>query len=195
MNVVEQFLSTYGLLALVPLAAFEGDLSLIVVGALAHRGLLWLPSAIVAGAVGSLIGDTAWFFLGRRLRDSVRDSRLYQRVGPRIERLADRIGIWQLIAARFIWGTRNASMFFWGQHGLPLHRFLLVDALSCLIGATTFGVMGYLVGQGALALLGHMRRLEHWLLIILLFGIVVTFIIHRLTRRTVHDEPSAVRED
>jgi membrane protein DedA with SNARE-associated domain len=187
MNAVEHFLSTYGLFALVPFAAVEGDLSLIVAGALAHRGLLWLPSAILAGAIGNLLGDTAWFFLGRRLRDSVRGSRLYQRVGPRIEHLADRMGIWQLIVARFIWGTRNASMFFWGQRGLPLHRFLLVDALSCLIGATTFGMLGYLVGQGARVMLGHVRQLEHWLLVILLLGIVVTFIVHRLTRRTVHD--------
>jgi membrane protein DedA with SNARE-associated domain len=189
MNSLSDFLTHYGLIALVPLAAVESDLSMIIAGALSHRGILWLPWGILAGSVGSMIGDLAWFFLGRRLRSSVQGTPLYQRVGPRIEALANRIGLWQLFAARFIWGTRTASMFFWGQHGLSLGRFLLVDVAASLTGATIFGIAGYVVGQGAFALLGHIKRLEHWLLVIAVLGIVVTFIISRLTRRGVHDTP------
>jgi membrane protein DedA with SNARE-associated domain len=192
MNPLEQFLAHYGLTALVLLAAVEGDLSLIVAGALAHLGIFWLPTVILAGAGGTLLGDCAWFFLGRRLRTSVRESQLYRRVGPRIEGLAERLGVWQLLAARFIWGTRNASMFFWGQHGLPFGRFLMIDALGAVIGASLFTVAGYFVGQGAVALLGHIKRLEHWLLIILAGGIVVTWIISRLTRRTVQDSKGGI---
>lgn len=188
MNSLAEFLARYGLIALVPLAALESDLSMIVAGALSHRGILWLPWGILAGTVGSMLGDLAWFMLGRRLRSSVRASAVYQRVGPRIEALANRLGLWQLIAARFIWGTRSASMFFWGQHGLSLLRFLLVDAAAALTAAIIFGVAGYVVGQGAFALLGHIKRLEHWLLVILVLGIGVTFVIHRLTRRGVHDD-------
>lgn len=189
MNLLEQFLAHYGLTALVLLTTVEGDLSLIVSGALAHLGLFSLPAVILAGTAGTLLSDCAWFFLGRRLRASVRQTRLYQRVGLRIEGLANRIGVWQLLAARFIWGTRNASMFFWGQHGLSFGRFLMVDALGALIGATIFTIAGYFVGQGAVALLGHIKRLEHWLLVILVGGIVVTWIISRLTRKSVHDTP------
>ncbi|HWA15798.1 MAG TPA: DedA family protein [Gemmatimonadales bacterium] len=187
MNSLSDFLARYGLIALVPLAAVESDLSMILAGALSHRGLLWLPAGIVAGTLGSIIGDTAWFLFGRRLRSSVQASAVYQKVGPRIEALANRLGLWQLFVARFIWGTRSASMFFWGQHGLSFPRFLLVDAAAALIGAVTFGVSGYVVGQGAFALLGHIKRLEHWLVVILLLGIVVTFSISRLTRSSVHD--------
>lgn len=190
MNPLQQFLAHYGLTALFLLAVVEGDLSLILAGALAHLGVFWLPYVMLFGAAGNLAGDCIWFFLGRRLRDSVRQSQLYQRVGTRIESLADRIGVWQLIAARFIWGTRSASMFFWGQHGLSFGRFLLVDALGCVIGGSIFGITGYFVGQGAVVLLGHIKRLEHLLLIILVVGIVVTWIISRLTRKGVHDTPA-----
>jgi membrane protein DedA with SNARE-associated domain len=174
MHSLSEFLVHYGLFALVPFAAVESDLSMIIAGALSHRGILWLPWAIVAGAAGSIAGDACWFFLGRRLRARVKDSRL---------------GLWQLFAARFIWGTRSASMFFWGQHGLAVGRFLLVDALAALTGAAIFGVAGYVVGQGAFALLGHIKRLEHWLLVILVGGIVVTWVISRVTRKGVHDSP------
>lgn len=189
MNSLADFLTHYGLIALVPLAALESDLSMIIAGALSHRGIIWLPWGILAGTAGSMIGDLAWFFLGRRLRPSLRASALYQRVGPRIEALANRIGLWQLFVARFIWGTRSASMFFWGQHGLSLGRFLLVDLAAAVTGSAIFGIAGYVVGQGAFALLGHIKRLEQWLLIILILGIVVTFIISRLTRKGVHDTP------
>lgn len=189
MTSLEQFLAHYGLTALFFLTAVEGDLSLIFAGALAHLEVLTLPGVIAAGVCGTLLGDTAWFFLGRRLRVPVRESRAYQVVGPRIERLAERMGAWQLIAARFIWGTRNASMFFWGQHGLSFIRFLLIDALGCLIGATLFSVAGYVVGQGAVAMLGHIKRIEHWLLISLVGGAIIVWVVNRLTRKSVHDEP------
>ncbi len=190
MTSLEQFLAHYGLTALFFLTAIEGDLSLIFAGALAHLKVLGLPGVIVAGASGTLMGDTAWFFLGRRLRKSVHQTRAWQAVGPRIERMADRLGAWQLLAARFIWGTRNASMFFWGQHGLSFGRFLWIDAIGCAVGATGFSVAGYLVGQGAVALLGHVKRLEHWLLISLVGGAIVVWVVSRLARRRVEpDQP------
>jgi membrane protein DedA with SNARE-associated domain len=119
------FLTRYGAFALFALAAVEGDVSLVVVGGvLAHRGLLGQPQVVVAGALGNLLGDLGWVAVGRHLQERIRNSRLYQNVGPRIEALAGRLGAWQLLAARVVYGTRNASMLFWGQHAMPSAVFL-----------------------------------------------------------------------
>jgi membrane protein DedA with SNARE-associated domain len=180
---LEDFISQYGLVALGLLATVEGDLSVLVAGVLAHLGLLSLPGTILAGALGNLTGDCVWFTLGRRFREPIRSSRLYRAVGPRIERLAHRIGPWQLLAARVVWGTRSASMIFWGQHGLSAGRFLLLDGLGCLLGAATFTVLGYGVGQGTEALVGSVRRLELWLLVAVVGGAAVVWAIGWLTRK------------
>jgi membrane protein DedA with SNARE-associated domain len=183
MSPLESFLSEHGLVALLLLATIEGDLSILVGGVLAHLGLLPLPGVVVAGALGNLLGDSAWFAVGRQLRERIRGNPLYRAMGPRIERLAGRIGPWQLLAARVVWGTRNASMIFWGQHGLALGRFLLVDAIGCATAATAFALLGFGVGHGAQALAGELKRVEEGLLVGVIVGGLLLWGISRGVRR------------
>jgi membrane protein DedA with SNARE-associated domain len=180
---LEAFLSGHGLVALFLIATVEGDVSLLVAGVLAHLGLFDLLGAIVVGAAGNLCGDSAWFAFGRTHRDRIRASRLYRTVGSRIERLAKRLGPWQLLAARVVYGTRNASMLFWGQLALRWDRFLLVDGLGCLLASAGFVTAGFVLGQGAEALTGEVKRVEHWLLGAVLMGAVLVWVISRLVRR------------
>ncbi|HWA59475.1 MAG TPA: DedA family protein [Gemmatimonadales bacterium] len=191
MSPLEDFLSRYGLVALFLIATVEGDLSILVAGVLAHLGVLPLPGVVAAGAAGNLVGDLGWFSLGRWLRHHIRENRLYRAVGPRIERLAGRLGPWQLLAARVVYGTRNASMVFWGQHGLPVLRFIAYDALGCLLAAGGFALLGYLVGHGTTALTGEVKRIERYLLAGIVAGAVLVWVIARLVRRRLDDE----RED
>jgi len=183
MGTLESFLAHYGLAALFLIATVEGDVSLLVAGVMAHLGLLPLTGTILAGAAGNLAGDTVWFLLGRRHSERIRQSRFYWAVGHRIESLARRLGPWQLLAARVVYGTRNASMVFWGQYGLSLLRFLAFDLLGCLTAATGFVLLGYLVGHGTAALAGELRRIEHWLLLAVVAAVAIVAGISRLTRR------------
>ena len=115
---------------------------------------------MVAGALGNLLGDLGWFAVGRHPQERIRNSRLYQRVGPRIEALAGRLGAWQLLAACVVYGTRNASMLFWGQHGMPFGRFLAMDLLGCSLAAVRFATAGYLLGHGTMAIAGELKHVE-----------------------------------
>jgi len=189
MSPLESFLSQYGLIALFFIATVEGDVSLLVAGVLAHLGVLPATGAIVAGAAGNLAGDAVWFALGHTHRDRIRASRLYRAVGARIERLASRLGPWQLLAARIVYGTRNASMLFWGQLHLPWGRFLLIDGLGCMLAAAGFVAIGYAVGQGTAALTGEVRRIEHWLLVAVLVGGLIVLGISKLARKELEQRP------
>ncbi len=186
---LEAFLSQYGAVALFFLATVEGDVSLVVGGVLAHLGILGLPQVILAGSLGNLAGDLGWYAVGHHLRERIRTSRLYQRVGPRIERLAARLGPWQLLAARVIYGTRNASMVFWGQYGLPLRRFIPIDALGCVIACTGFAFAGYLLGHGTASITGEVKRLERLLLVAILLAGGVVAVVSRLVRARMEREP------
>jgi membrane protein DedA with SNARE-associated domain len=183
MSDLQPFLSQHGLVALFFVATVEGDVSLLVAGVLAHLGVLPLPGAMVAGGLGNLAGDSVWFTLGHLHSERIRSTRFYRAVGPRIERLTRRLGPWQLLAARVVYGTRNASMLFWGQLRLPVTRFLAIDALGCAIAAAGFTLLGYVVGQGTEALTGELRRIEHWLLLALGAGMVLVWGISHLVRR------------
>ena len=183
-----QLVLTYGLAAVFLGSAVEGDFTLILAGVFAHLGYFPFPLAVAAGALGSFLGDLAWYTLGRVRGPRFRAGRLYQRMGHRIEALAARLGPAQLIAARFVYGTKAASMVFWGLHGLPLLRFMLVDGVGCLLGSFVFTGLGYLVSGSAMVLLGRVRRVQLWLLGVLAVGVVLVVIINWAAKKELHIE-------
>jgi membrane protein DedA with SNARE-associated domain len=185
---LEHLIAQYGLAAVLIGSAIEGDFTLILAGVFAHLGYFPFPLALAAGVLGSYVGDFAWYLLGRLRGPHFRAGRLYQRVGPRIERLAHRLGAAQLIAARFVYGTKAASMVFWGLHGMPVVRFAIVDAIACVIGALVFAGLGYGVSGSATVLLGHVRRVQFWLLGALVVGALLVVLIHLAAKRELHLE-------
>ena len=185
---LEHLIAQYGLVAVLVGSAIEGDFTLILAGVFAHLGYFPFPLALAAGVLGTYVGDFAWYLLGRLRGPRFRAGRLYQRVGPRIERLARRLGAAQLIAARFVYGTKAASMVFWGLHGMSVVRFAVVDAIACVIGALVFAGLGYGVSGSATVLLGHVRRVQLWLLGALIVGAVLVVLIHLAAKRELHLE-------
>jgi membrane protein DedA with SNARE-associated domain len=185
---LQQLLIDYGLIGVIVGSAFEGDFTLLLGGVVAHLGIFAFPLAVAAGAIGSLLGDTAWYALGRIRGPRFREGKLYRRVGPTIERLANRMGPWELLAARFVYGTKAASMVFWGLQGLSLPRFLLIDALGCVLGSLVFTSLGYLVSGSATVLMGHVQRFELWLLGAFIVGIIIVIVIDRTAKHELHLE-------
>lgn len=180
---LENFLSEYGLLALFLLATVEGDVSLIVAGMLAHRGLIPAGGAILAGAAGNFAGDCVWYFLGRRARARLRETAVYRHAGPWIERVASRLGPWQLLLTRLVYGTRSASMVFWGQAHLPFPRFAFVDLLGCALASIGFVTLGYLTGQGLQSLVGDVKRIEIGLLIAVVVAALIVWLVTKEVKR------------
>ena len=183
---IEHLVMRFGLRAVFIGSAVEGDFTLILAGVFAHLGYFPFPMAVAAGVLGSYLGDFAWYGLGRIRGPRFRGGRFYQRVGPRIERLARRLGPVELIAARFVYGTKAASMVFWGLHGMSVLRFAIVDAIGCIIGTLVFTGLGYAVSGSATLLLGHVRRVQLWLLGALVVGIVLVVVINWTAKRELH---------
>ena len=182
----EHLILRYGLAAVFVGAAVEGDLTLILAGVAAHLGYFSFPTALAASVLGGFLGDLAWYCLGRVRGPQFRAGRLYRRVGHRIEVLARRLGAAELIASRFVYGTNAASMVFWGLNGMSLPRFLLVDAIGCVLGSLVFTGLGYAVSGSATVLLGRVRRVERWLLGAVLVGAVLVFVIHWTAKKELH---------
>ena len=183
---LQQLLIRYGLIAVLVGSAIEGDFTLLFAGVVARLGIFAFPLAVAAGALGSLVGDTAWYSLGRFRGPRFREGRFYRRVGPTVERLARQLGPWQLVAARFVYGTKSASMIFWGLHGLSFRRFLLIDSVGCVLGSLVFTSLGYLLSGSAMALLGHVKRVELWLLGGAIVGVLVVMLIDRTAKHELH---------
>lgn len=180
-----QLIIRYGLAAVFLGAGLEGDLSMVLGGVVSHQGYFPPHVGVAAAALGAFCADCIWYAVGRSNSARLKNATFYRRVGPRIQAITRKIGIWQIVAARFVYGTKNATMLFWGLHGLPFHRFALIDAFGCILGASFFVGLGYLVGDGAEVLLGKVKRFEFLLLGALAVGILVLVIIRLVEKRRV----------
>jgi membrane protein DedA with SNARE-associated domain len=161
---MEAFLMQYGLLALVILAAVEGDATFVIAGIMAHFGFIDFFAVIVIGSFSSFLADCGWFWLGSTHSDWILRSHHYHRVGPLVERLARKFKGAEIVIARFVYGTRIASSLFWGVHKFSFARFVVLDLISCLVWAMLLTGIGFFLGKSAELFLGDLRRVELWLL-------------------------------
>jgi membrane protein DedA with SNARE-associated domain len=177
------FLSRHAVVAVFAGAMFEGDLSMVMAGVVAHLGYASLPVAIQAACLGAFAGDLGWYTLGRAGAGHLRETVLYRRAAPLIERLATRLGEVEIVLARFVYGTRIASMIFWGVRGLPLVRFAAFDLLGCTLAALALGLLGYGLSESALVIFGRVRRVERWLAAAALLGATILVTVRAVGRR------------
>jgi len=161
---LEQLIAHFGLPTVFLGAAVEGDATPLLSGVVAHLGLVRFGLVIVVATLGTLTGDLAWYALGRWRGDWLRGTRLYRASIGRVTHLVDRVGAAELLMARFVYGTRNASMVYWGIRRLPVWRFLVIDAVGAAVWVSLLSVLGYVASDRAAALLGEVKATERWLL-------------------------------
>jgi membrane protein DedA with SNARE-associated domain len=184
---VEELLVRFGPPAVLLGAALEGDASVLIAGVMAHLGFLSLPQAIALGALGGWLSDCAWYALGRRGGATLRRSASFARIGAFIERLAARLGPWEIVPARFVYGTRIPSMLFWGVNRLPFARFATIAALACVAWSVVFASLGFVLSDRAAAILGEVKRIELWLAGAVVLAAVVVLVLRALGPKAVSD--------
>lgn len=185
---MEEFLTRYGLLAVFFAGALEGDIAFLAAGVLAHLGYFNVYLAAGVGILGVLCGDSAWYVLGRWRSQWVRTTRFWHRIARPVEKLFLRLGPWQLIAARIVYGIRIASMIFWGIQRLPYRRFLKFNACGAAPWGALLTLVGFALGLSVEALMGRVKQVELTLLIGLLIGWTLFVAVNWALRRLLIDE-------
>lgn len=179
------FLLHYGLLAIFLCATLESDASFIFTGVAIHIGAVPAIPAVVLMLAGALVHDTAWFVTGRRSSRFIRESKMYRKIDPSVERFANRFGMWQLFLCRFVWGTRNASLLYWGVQHLAWPRYFLIQLASLSLWGALLATLGYLLSNQAEALVGEIKSAEKWLLIALVVSTGLFLIGRNVARRVI----------
>jgi membrane-associated protein len=145
------YLAVFGLVAadaVVPI--FPGETTLNAASTLAANGELELVWVIVAGALGSMVGDSALYWIARRNSARIEPRVARARRDPRVEAaldFLDRGAPVLLTFGRYVPGLRfvvNATM---GMTGYPYKRFLPWSALGAVLWSAYTCVLAYHVGS------------------------------------------------
>jgi membrane protein DedA with SNARE-associated domain/rhodanese-related sulfurtransferase len=194
MSLPINLLSSYGYLVLfvwilveqfgIPLPATP---ALLAAGALSAQHEISFWFALLAGLAGSLIADSAWFFIGRMYGQQVLGVLCKLSCEPavcvrRTRQAFDRNRAATLLVAKFVPGLGTLASPMAAQNGLSFGFFLLFDGLGSVLWLGSLLAAGRFFGD----VLRRDPRLLDWLGrfsgLLLAFGIL-GFILLRLVRR------------
>lgn len=153
---------------------------LLTAGTLAATHRMNLPLVLLAALLGSLISDSAWFWMGRRYGGAVvkllcRLSMESNTCVRRTENFFAKRGPSALLIAKFVPGFSTVAPPIAGQTGMRYRVFAAFDAAGILIWAGAFTLAGYFFGDAlkrhpnALAWVGRFGALLFVLLLLTFF--------------------------
>ncbi len=140
---------------LVPLLAFaeaavglglfvSGVLLLSAATLLYAQGLAGLPEIVVLAWAGAMLGDHSGFLTGRHFGPRFHQLRLAQRYRQNLlkaEAMVQRHGAAAIFIGRFVPAIRSVVPVLVGISGFARLRYLLMDALACLLWALTLAAL------------------------------------------------------
>jgi membrane protein DedA with SNARE-associated domain/rhodanese-related sulfurtransferase len=150
---------------------------LLTAGTLTATHRLNGPAALLAVLAACLIGDTFWYWLGRRFGHAV--LKLLCRLSfeastcvARTEQYFERRGAVTLLFAKFVPGLSTVAAPIAGQTGMPYGRFVMYDLAGSAVWALAYLLAGFFFGdiaqrsQMLFSMLGHFAVLIFVLMVL-----------------------------
>jgi membrane protein DedA with SNARE-associated domain len=160
------------------------EASPIVGGFAAHEGHLGFFRVVLACSIGTWVAAIALYSLGRWRSKWVRTR--FRSVGRYVTRLVlfVRRNPWRsTFAVRFGFGLRIVMPIACGVARLRLSVFLIGTAVASVLWSTIFALVGWLFGETALLILGHIRRYEDVIAGVLIVGVALVSVVLIRRRR------------
>lgn len=189
----------YGLYAVFFLTMWEGDITLLLAGVLAHHGVFGeygFAQILGAGTLGGVVGDTLAYGGGRGFERSVRGCRFYKLAAPRLVKLIDKFGVLSIFIVKYVYGLRIAACVFYGVGRMRVVRFLLLTIASCAAWVLVLCGVGYSFSGTITRVIGNVQNISLYLLIILIVGVVGFYLVERfwLSKKVEDADPERLKE-
>ena len=192
----EALLERFGYLAVFLGTFLEGEAILVIAGFFAERGRLGVVAVTLIGFLGAYLGHLFWFWLGRRhgVRLLDRYPRMQRHFGNSI-RMFERYGVAAIIVTQWLYGLRITCAVVVGISKISLLKFLIYEAISCMIWAVGVTALGYYFGAAVQTLLGRYEHAEKWGLLVIVLGAIALWLWHRRREKAAMALEPATPED
>jgi membrane protein DedA with SNARE-associated domain len=169
----ELLLQKYGYLAVFVGTFLEGETILVLAGFFAERRYLHLPGVVLAACGGAYVGHVFWFWLGRTqgVKMLERFPKMKKHFGKGI-RMFERYGAPAIFITQWLYGLRITCAVIIGISRISTIKFLLYEAVTCLVWAIVISGLGFIFGTAVERILGRAAHIEKWgLLVLVIVGV------------------------
>ncbi|MCY7271687.1 MAG: DedA family protein [Sphingomonas bacterium] len=156
MTSVNQWVEHYGVLGVFLMAAAEGEIGVLIGGAMAHLGRLNPVLVALAAWIGSFVSTQAFFHLGRSQREGrwvsrIKRRRAFAKTLAWIERQPKLFCFFY----RFVYGFRIAGPVGISLSGVDSRTFALINLFSALLWGIAATALGWWAGPTVFMKLGQ----------------------------------------
>jgi len=154
-HTINHLVQHYGALGVFLAAAAEGEIGVLVGGAMAHLGKLNPVAVAIAGWIGSFLSTEAFFHFGRYHRDGrwvahVKHRRAFAKAMEWIERRPRLF----CFGFRFVYGFRVVGPVGIGLSGVNSRTFAIINLVSALVWGIGATMLGWWAGPAVVAWMG-----------------------------------------
>jgi membrane protein DedA with SNARE-associated domain len=176
----EALLERFGYLAVFVGTFLEGEAILVMAGFFAERGYLNIVTVTTVAFAGAYLGHIFWFWLGRAhgMRMLDRFPRMKLHFGKSI-RMFERYGPAAIIITQWLYGLRITCAVIIGISRISVVKFLIYEAISCLLWAVVIAYAGYYFGAAIETLLGRAEHVEKYGLLLIIVIALSVWLYHR----------------
>jgi membrane protein DedA with SNARE-associated domain len=169
----ELLLHKFGYIAVFIGTFLEGETILVMAGFFAQRGHLSFWVVSLWAFLGAYIGHVCWFWLGRTQGVKLLDRfpRMRKHFGKGI-RMFERYGAPAIFITQWLYGLRITCAVIIGTSRISTLKFLIYEAVTCVVWALVITGAGYFFGEAVQSILGRAENVEKWgLLALVLIGL------------------------
>src|SRR5213592_5277981 len=176
----EFLLQKFGYLAVFIGTFLEGETILVMAGFFAERGYLEIFTVMLVACLGAFCGHVFWFWLGRTqgVRLLERFPKMKKHFGKGI-RLFERYGAPAIFITQWLYGLRVTCAVIIGISKVSTVKFLVYEAITCIIWAIIIASAGFVFGTAVERILGRAAHIERYGLIVLVAVGVGVWLYHR----------------
>src|ERR1044071_1949512 len=180
----ELLLHKFGYVAVFVGTFLEGETILVLAGFFAERGYLHLPGVVLTAFGGAFVGHVFWFWLGRTQGVKLLDRfpRMKRHFGKGI-RIFERYGAPAIFVTQWLYGLRVTCAVIIGISQISAIKFIVYEAITCIIWATIMSSAGYFFGRAVESVLGRAAHIEKYGLIVLVVIGVGIWAYHQIKER------------
>jgi membrane protein DedA with SNARE-associated domain/membrane-associated phospholipid phosphatase len=172
LDIVSQWVAHYGYVLVAVFLLVEGmgvpipgETALVTAAALAGRGTLSIVGVAIAGAIGTIAGGHAGYWIGLRggTRVVARYGRLFRLNDSKLDRTHRffvQHGAKTVLLGRFVAFLRSFVGIFAGVSEMPAHTFALYNAAGGAVWVLTFSLLGYEFGHNLPKLVHYIGRVS-----------------------------------
>jgi membrane protein DedA with SNARE-associated domain len=180
----EVLLHKFGYLAVLIGTFLEGETILVMAGFFSERGYLEFFLVVLCAFGGAYIGHVFWFFLGRKQGVKLLDRfpRMKKHFGKGI-RMFERYGAPAIFITQWLYGLRITCAVIIGISRISTIKFLVYEAITCMVWAFVITSAGYYFGRAVERILGRAAHIEKWGLLVLVVAGIAFWAWHQWKER------------